>query len=178
MFEGIKFGISFQYAIPFANKIVCELLPRRGAGTDHERPKRMMSQQIARGPSEVPRTFGFEVHDPQRFAQNMARLVEETGKAVTAFVEPRVSDPTNALVPDDLTRMMNTFRQVQQAWLVQPQKLCEGAIRFVAALLGFVVLRPHGRRARPRKIDPVMAPDPKTRASRTRRGRRTSISTS
>ena len=50
----------------------------------------------------------------------MARLVEETGKAVTAFVEPRVSDPTNALVPDDLTRMMNTFSQVQQAWLVQP----------------------------------------------------------
>ena len=82
-----------------------------------------MSQQIAQGPSEVPRTFGFEVHDPQRFAQNMARLVEETGKAVTAFVEPRVSDPTNALVPDDLTRMMNTFSQVQQAWLVQPQKL-------------------------------------------------------
>ena len=45
----------------------------------------MMSQQIAQGPFELARTIGFEVHDPQRFAQNMARLVEETGKAVTAF---------------------------------------------------------------------------------------------
>jgi len=67
--------------------------------------------------------FGFEVHDPQKFAQNMARLVEETGKAVSAFVEPRVTDPTRTLMPDDLTRIMNAFAQVQQAWMVQPLKL-------------------------------------------------------
>ena len=67
--------------------------------------------------------FGFEVHDPQKFAQNMARLVEETGKAVSAFVEPRVTDPTRALMPDDLTRIMNAFAQVQQAWMVHPLKL-------------------------------------------------------
>jgi polyhydroxyalkanoate synthase subunit PhaC len=69
--------------------------------------------------------FGFEIHDPQRFAQNMARLVEETGKAVTAFVEPRMTDPTRGLVPEDLTPMMNAFMQVQQAWITQPQKLME-----------------------------------------------------
>ena len=57
-----------------------------------------MSQQIARDPIEPARGFGFEVHDPQRFAQNMARLVEETGKALTAFVEPRVSNPAHASV--------------------------------------------------------------------------------
>jgi aromatic ring hydroxylase len=45
----------------------------------------MISQQIAQDPFQLARTFGFEVHDPQRFAQNMARLVEETNKAVTAF---------------------------------------------------------------------------------------------
>ena len=43
-----------------------------------------------RSRTEAARGFGFEIRDPQRFAQNMARLVEETGKAVTAFVEPRV----------------------------------------------------------------------------------------
>jgi hypothetical protein len=56
-----------------------------------------MAQQVAQELVEAARGFGFEIRDPQRFAQNMARLIEETGKAVTAFVEPRVSNPAQAL---------------------------------------------------------------------------------
>jgi polyhydroxyalkanoate synthase len=81
-----------------------------------------MAQQMAQGPFGTARAFGFEVQDPQKFAQNMARLVEETGKAVTAFVEPRISNPAQGLASDDLARIMNAFSQVQQAWLIQPQK--------------------------------------------------------
>src|SRR5260370_36721995 len=81
-----------------------------------------MAQQMAQGPFGTARAFGFEVQDPQKFAQNMARLVEETGKAVTAFIEPRISNPAQGLASDDLARIMNAFSQVQQAWLVQPQK--------------------------------------------------------
>jgi polyhydroxyalkanoate synthase len=81
-----------------------------------------MAQKMEQGPFGTARAFGFEVQDPQKFAQNMARLVEETGKAVTAFVEPRISNPAQGLASDDLARLMNAFSQVQQAWLVQPQK--------------------------------------------------------
>jgi hypothetical protein len=33
--------------------------------------------------------LGFEIQDPKRFAQNMSRLMEETGKAVAAWMGPR-----------------------------------------------------------------------------------------
>ena len=85
-----------------------------------------MAQQVAQELVEAARGFGFEIRDPQRFAQNMARLIEETGKAVTAFVEPRVSNPAQALAGGgDFTHIMNALSQIQQAWLFQPQKLME-----------------------------------------------------
>jgi polyhydroxyalkanoate synthase len=106
--------------------------------------------------------FGFDIHDPQRFAENMARLVQETGKAVTAFVEPRLTDPTRALVPEDLTPMLNAFMQVQQAWIAEPQKLMEAQADlwrrymdlWTSALTRGIL--PSGG-----KSDPVAAPDPK-----------------
>ena len=83
-----------------------------------------MAQQVAQELVEAARGFGFEIRDPQRFAQNMSRLVEETGKAVTAFVEPRVSNPAQPLARGgDFTHIMNALSQIQQAWLFQPQKL-------------------------------------------------------
>ena len=106
--------------------------------------------------------FGFEVHDPQKFAQNMARLVEETGKAVSAFVEPRVTDPTRALMPDDLTRIMNAFAQVQHS----ATGLCG------APLSSAPSCRAHARSAQ--RLFPI----PRMRASRTLHGRRTSTSIS
>jgi hypothetical protein len=91
-----------------------------------------VAQQVAQEPVEAARGFGFEIRDPQRFAQNMARLVEETGKAVTAFVEPRVSNPARALAGGgDFTHIMNALNQIQQAWFFQPQwrrRSCGSAI--------------------------------------------------
>jgi polyhydroxyalkanoate synthase subunit PhaC len=71
------------------------------------------------------RTLGFEVRDPQRFAENMARLMEETGKAVAAWMEPRMSGERPMASHDEAARMMKTFAQVQQAWLMQPHKLLD-----------------------------------------------------
>jgi hypothetical protein len=85
-----------------------------------------MVQQVAQEPAEAARGFGFDIRDPQRFAQNMARLVEESAKAVTAFAEPRVTNPAQALAGGgDFTHIMNALSQIQQAWFFQPQKLME-----------------------------------------------------
>src|SRR5262245_28846181 len=116
-----------------------------------------MTQQVTQEPSEAARAFGFDIRDPQRFAQNMARLVEETGKAVTAFVEPRVNNPAQAWAPADLTRMMNAFGQIQQAWLLQPQKLIKAQAdlwhRYWKLWTKAVGILP--------ATEPVAAPDPK-----------------
>ena len=67
--------------------------------------------------------LGFEIKDPERFARNMARLMEETGKAVAAWMGPRLSGERPLDAPEDAQRMMKTFAAVQQAWLKHPEKL-------------------------------------------------------
>jgi polyhydroxyalkanoate synthase subunit PhaC len=69
--------------------------------------------------------LGFEINNPERFAQNMSRLMEETGKAVAAWMQPRLTGERPPDMPDDMTRMMKTFAQVQQAWLKHPEKLMQ-----------------------------------------------------
>jgi polyhydroxyalkanoate synthase subunit PhaC len=79
---------------------------------------------------------------------------------VTAFVEPRITNPAQGLASDDLARIMNAFSQVQQAWLVQPQKfmkaqadLCQRYLRLWTST--FAVLFGGD------KTEAVAAPDPK-----------------
>jgi polyhydroxyalkanoate synthase subunit PhaC len=69
--------------------------------------------------------LGFEIQDPKRFARNMSRLVEETGKAVAAWMGPRLTGERAPDAPDDMARMMQIFAQVQQAWLKNPDKLMQ-----------------------------------------------------
>ena len=51
---------------------------------------------------EAARTLGFEIRNPQRFAHNMARLVEEAGKAAAVFLQPHAINPTHFTLHDDL----------------------------------------------------------------------------
>jgi polyhydroxyalkanoate synthase len=120
-----------------------------------------MAQQVAQELVEAARGFGFEIRDPQRFAQNMARLIEETGKAVTAFVEPRVSNPAQPLAGGgDFTHIMNALSQIQQAWLFQPQKLMEAQAelwqRYWQLWTSALAILTSGGTA-----EPVATPDPK-----------------
>src|ERR1044071_244260 len=42
--------------------------------------------RMGQGQLEAAQALGFEIRNPQRFAHNMARLVEETGKAASIFL--------------------------------------------------------------------------------------------
>ena len=66
---------------------------------------------------EAARTLGFEIRDPQRFAHNMARLVEEAGKAAAVFMQPYAINPTRFTLHDDLAPALGTLAQLQRAWL-------------------------------------------------------------
>ncbi|MGO4678059.1 PHA/PHB synthase family protein [Bosea sp. 2YAB26] len=69
---------------------------------------------------KTARNFGFEVRDPQRFASNMAQLVGETAKAVSAYLQPQISAPAQFAVSEEFAPIAKTFAQVQQAWMTQP----------------------------------------------------------
>ena len=74
--------------------------------------------------------LGFEIQNPQRFAQNMARLVEESGKAATVFMQSHTAEPKPFTLHQDLNSVFRALAQVQQAWLRQPQKLFAAQAEF------------------------------------------------
>jgi poly[(R)-3-hydroxyalkanoate] polymerase subunit PhaC len=84
---------------------------------------------------ESARALGFEIRDPERFARNMARLLEETSKAVIAFTQPRISELKRASALDELAPVLKVFAQVQQAWLSQPHRLLKMQIELWYAYL-------------------------------------------
>src|SRR5829696_4542739 len=74
---------------------------------------------------EAAQALGFEIRNPQRFAHNMARLAEETGKAASVFMQPRATNPTQFTLHNDLAPALRTLAQLQRAWLRQPYKVFE-----------------------------------------------------
>src|SRR3954463_722903 len=77
---------------------------------------------------EAARTLGFEIRNSQRFAHNMARLVEEAGKAATVLLRPHATDPTHITLHDDFAPALRTLTQLQRAWLRQPHKAFEAQV--------------------------------------------------
>src|SRR6476659_7577942 len=82
-----------------------------------------------RGPLETMGGLGFEIRDPQRFASNMARLMQETGKAAMALAAPHATGLPNAALAEDIVPIAKTFAQVQQFWLTRPMKVLAAQTR-------------------------------------------------
>ena len=83
---------------------------------------------MGQGQLEAERTLGFEIRNPQRFAHNMARLADETGKAASIFLQPRLSESTQFSLHDDLAPALRILAQLQRAWLRQPYKAFEAQL--------------------------------------------------
>src|SRR5215217_50567 len=83
---------------------------------------------MGQGQREAARTLGFEVRNPQRFAHNMARLVEETSKAATIFWQPHAANPRQFTLHHELAPALGALAQLQRAWFRQPCKVFEAQI--------------------------------------------------
>src|SRR5215213_1249976 len=80
---------------------------------------------MGQGQLEAERTLGFEVRNPQRFAHNMGRLVEETSKAATIFWQPHAANPRQFTLHHELAPALGALVQLQRAWLRRPYKVFE-----------------------------------------------------
>src|SRR5215207_7676512 len=83
---------------------------------------------MGQGQLEAARAIGFEIRNPQRFAHNMARLVEETGKAATILLQPHTTNPSPLTLHSDLAPAFGALAQLQRAWLRQPYKVFEAQV--------------------------------------------------
>src|SRR5919204_3425468 len=99
--------------------------------------------------------------DVEAFAKNAARLVEEGGKALAAYLKPRETGEIKSEMPDEVADVVKTLGQVTEYWLRDPQRAFElqaGLARDYLDLWATTAKRMGGEQA-----PPLAAPDPKDR---------------
>src|SRR5665647_107783 len=63
--------------------------------------------------------------DVEVFARNLARMIEESGKAIAAYMKPRESGELKDELSEDVTDVVKTVGQVAEYWLTDPQRALE-----------------------------------------------------
>jgi polyhydroxyalkanoate synthase len=97
--------------------------------------------------------------DIEAFSKNLARMVEQGGKALAAYMKPREEGQRDSGLSDEMTDMVKTLGEVANYWLTDPQRAVELQSRLGTAYLelwGAAARRLSGEEA-----GPVIKPDPK-----------------
>src|SRR5947209_7224852 len=63
--------------------------------------------------------------DIEKFSQNIARMVEEGGKALAAYLKPREEGEVKIEPADEIADVVKTLGQVAEYWLSDPQRAVE-----------------------------------------------------
>jgi len=88
-------------------------------------------------PKEGPTLLRTMVDDPEAFARNLARVIEEGGKAMAAYLEPREHGAGSAAAGQQgLSDVVKTFAHVGEYWLRDPQRAVEAQARLWNGYLG------------------------------------------
>ena len=75
------------------------------------------------------------VKDPERFALNMARMIEQAGKAASAWAEPREKGEVRDSVAEPVVDMVKTFSKLSEYWLADPQRALEAQTRLFSGYM-------------------------------------------
>ncbi|RWQ37025.1 MAG: class I poly(R)-hydroxyalkanoic acid synthase [Mesorhizobium sp.] len=75
------------------------------------------------------------VKDPERFALNMARMIEQAGKAASAWAEPREKGEVRDHVAEPFVDMVKTFSKLSEYWLSDPQRALEAQTRLFSGYM-------------------------------------------
>jgi polyhydroxyalkanoate synthase subunit PhaC len=63
--------------------------------------------------------------DVEVFSRNLARLIEEGGRALAAYLKPREAGGDNSEFADEVTEVVKTLGHVVQYWMADPQRAVE-----------------------------------------------------
>jgi polyhydroxyalkanoate synthase len=96
-----------------------------------ETPSAKPAEQKATPP--IPTTIG--TLDIEQFSRNLARLVEEGGRALAAYLKPREEGRGDNELADEVTEVVKTLGEVAEYWLSDPQRTVELQTRLGKAYL-------------------------------------------
>jgi polyhydroxyalkanoate synthase len=96
--------------------------------------------------------------DIEQFSRNLARLVEEGGRALAAYLKPREEGRNDNELADEITEVVKTLGEVAEYWLSDPQRTVELQTSLGKAYLDLWALAV--RRLAGESAAPVAAPAP------------------
>src|SRR5688572_1106603 len=85
--------------------------------------------------AQLPITEASKSFDPEAFAKNLARVLENASKALSAYLKPRESGEMRDQTTDDLAQVVKTFHAVANYWLSDPSRATELQSRLGKAYL-------------------------------------------
>lgn len=86
-----------------------------------------------------PEETGLErymVRDPERFALNLARAIEEAGRAAAAWSRPREQGERRDTMTEPLADMVKTFSRITEYWVSDPARALEAQTRLFSGYMG------------------------------------------
>jgi polyhydroxyalkanoate synthase len=97
--------------------------------------------------------------DVELFSRNLARAIEEGGKALAAFMKPREEGKVSDAFASDVADIVKTVAKVLEYWLADPQRTLELQTSLGRSYLDLWASAMH--RLAGDDFKPVVAPDPK-----------------
>lgn len=99
--------------------------------------------------SEPPRAGPIDL---EAFAANLARMMEEGGKAMAAYLRPREDGRIKDDVAEDIADVMKTIGNVAEYWLADPQRTVDAQSRLIGGYLSLwssTLRKISGKKTRP-----------------------------
>jgi polyhydroxyalkanoate synthase subunit PhaC len=97
--------------------------------------------------------------DPEAFARNLARIFEEGGRALAAYLKPREDGELTDELAEQMTDAVKTIGQVAEYWLGDPQRTLEAQSSLMKAYLD--IWAGSVKRLSGEAVEPAAKPDAK-----------------
>ena len=75
------------------------------------------------------------INNPEAFAHNLAKTMENAGKALAAYLEPREKGEVRQEGAEELTSVIKTLTQVGEYWMSDPQRAVEAQTRLMTGYI-------------------------------------------
>ena len=101
----------------------------------------------------------YVINDPEAFAENLGKFVEQSGRVWAAYLRPREEGEVRAVQSDEMGEVIKTLSQVSEYWLSDPKRLLDAQTRLWSGF--FDLWSGSLARASGEETKPVIEPDPR-----------------
>jgi polyhydroxyalkanoate synthase len=125
-------------------------------GIKPQPPKDDARKTEAPKPADPMQIAGLDV---EKLTQNVGRIIEESGKAVAAYLKPREDGRAKVDYADQISDMVKTLGHVAQYWMEDPQRAVHAQSQLAQGFMGLWTQQL--RRMAGEQATPAVEPDPK-----------------